>query len=381
MQRRLWRHVLPWIALLSAVQIKLVAEQCGTELGDVATVSAELATTRQPAVVLDIAARYGDAVVPALRRLSKPEWPIESPEGAAQAALAKLGDRAALEELREELEGTKVQEKRPAIWKLGFADTPETVSVLITFLLTDNCKHCLTLGDTGEDPRVFVHEMLTRMLPNPPIERSTFTHNDLAIWQTWWQSNKGHVTLVEPHRRLTDPNLRCLALRAEWQRPEAVALLAEAGGASVIPVLRDLARLGYKDDVGAFNTVRGAARTALAMLGDSSEFDTIVQQLRSRDFIDALLKLRYIGTRQAVDVITLNIEEVTYTSRSKTTAKDKDFDAEVGRHRREFLATLAQMVRNYPLTEKNSYTAQDIELWRAWWVKNHDHAELAATRH
>ena len=124
----------------------------------------------------------------------------ESPEGAAQAALAKLGDKVALEELREELEGTRVRSKRQVIWKLGFAATPETAAMLISFILTDKCKHCLNLGDTGEDPAVWVHEMLTRMLPNPPIERSTFTESDVAVWQTWWQSNKGRLTMVEPHR-------------------------------------------------------------------------------------------------------------------------------------------------------------------------------------
>jgi len=362
-----------FVASLGCSSGTLLAQKCVNELGDVATVSAQLATTKQSAVVLDIAARYGDLVVPALRKLSRPERPIESPEGAAQAALAKLGDKAALQELREELEGTRVREKRQAIWKLGFAATPETASMLMSFILTDNCKHCLSLGDTGEDPRVFVHEMLTRMLPNPPIERSTFTSNDLAVWQMWWQGNKGHLTMVEPHRKLADPNLRCLAIRAEWHRVEAVALLAEAAGASVMPVLRDLVRLGYKDELGTFNTVRGAARTALAMLGDRSEFDTIVQQLRSSDYVDALLKLRYIGTREAVEAITTNIGETAYITRN---GKPSDFEGQVRRHRNEFLTVLAQMVKDSPLKEKDSYSDQDVELWKSWWTKNRESAEL-----
>ncbi len=377
MQRRPWWNVLAWVALLSAVRINLLAQKCVTELGDVATVSAQLATTRQPAVVLDMAARFGDLVVPALRKLSRPERPIESPEGAAQAALAKLGDKAALEELREELEGTRIREKRQAIWKLGFAATPETASILISFLLSDNCKHCLHLGDTGEDPRVFVHEMLTRMLPNPPIERSTFSYNDLAVWQAWWLSNKEHVAVVEPHHKLSDPNLRCLAIRAEWHRVEAVALLAETGGASVIPVLQDLVRLGYKDELGNFSTVRGAARTALAMLGDRSEFAAIVQQLRSSDYVDALLKLRYIGTKQAVEAITTNIGETAYITRN---GKPSDYEGQVRRHRNEFLTVLAQMVKDSPLKEKDSYSDQDVELWKVWWTKNREGAELAVAR-
>jgi len=44
MQREPWRNVLAWVTLLSAVQIKLAAQQCVAELGDVATVSAQLAT-------------------------------------------------------------------------------------------------------------------------------------------------------------------------------------------------------------------------------------------------------------------------------------------------------------------------------------------------
>jgi hypothetical protein len=377
MQRRPWRNAFAWVVFLSAVQTKLPAQSCVTELGDVTTVSAQLAVTTEPGVVFDIAARYGERVVPALRKLSKPERPIETPEGAAQAALAKLGDKAALEELRQELEGTQVREKRPAIWKLGFAATPETASILMSFLLTDNCKHCLHFGDTGEDPRVFVHEMLTRMLPNPPIERSTFTDSDLAVWQTWWQTNKGRLTMVEPHRKLSDPNLRCLATRAEWHRVEAVALLAEEGGTSVIPALRELVQLGYKDELGNFSTVRGAARTALAMLGDRSEFDAILQELRSHDYVDGLLKLRYIGTRTAVDAITINLGETAYITSDRNS---NDYKAQVKLRRYEFLGTLAQMVRNSPLMEKDSYTEGDVELWKNWWAKNRDHAELALKR-
>ncbi len=108
-----------FVASLGCSSGTLLAQKCVTELGDVGTVSAQLATTKQPAVVLDIAARYGDLVVPALRKLSRPERPIESPEGAAQAALAKLGDKAALQELREELEGTRVREKRQSGHPVG----------------------------------------------------------------------------------------------------------------------------------------------------------------------------------------------------------------------------------------------------------------------
>src|SRR5258708_5637657 len=142
--RHRW-NILACIALFSAVPGRLLAQKCLSELGDVAAVSAQLAIARQPAEVLEIASRYAELVVPALRKLSKPERPIESPEGAAQAALAKLGDKAAVEELREELEGARVRGKRQAIWKLGFVATPQPASMLIPFYLTYNFKHFLSL--------------------------------------------------------------------------------------------------------------------------------------------------------------------------------------------------------------------------------------------
>lgn len=81
-------------------------------MGDVASVSAQLLTTNQSAVVFEIASRYGEQVTPALRKRAKSDRPIETPEGAAQAALAKLGDRTAVEQLKEELEGTSARAKR-----------------------------------------------------------------------------------------------------------------------------------------------------------------------------------------------------------------------------------------------------------------------------
>lgn len=366
------------LGLLGTVCLEARAQRCLIELGDTATVSVQLTTERQPSVVLDIAARYGELVVPALRKVSKPERPIESPEGAAQAALAKLGDKTALEELRQELEGTHVRWKDQAIRKLAFAGNPEAISILVSFLLNDNCEHCLDLGDTSEDPRILVHKYLTMILPNPPIEGRGFGDEYLPAWEAWWRSNRGHITLTEPHRKLADPELRCLAVRAEWNSAEAVALLAEEGGTPVIPVLRDLVQLGYKDEIGNFSTVRGAARTTLAMLGDRSEFDAIVQELKSSDYVDALFKLRYIGTRQAVDAVTMNIGEIGFITSDRLVPSD--YKAQVERHRSQFMTVLAQMTKKPPLAEKDSYTDEDVEIWTAWWAKNRDHAELALSR-
>ena len=181
--------------------------------------------------------------------------------------------------------------------------------------------------------------------------------------------------MPQPHDELSDPELRCLARRAEWRDPEAVAELAEKGGRAAIPALQDLVRLGCKDVPGNFNTVRGAARTALAMLGDRSEFNVIVQQLKTWDYVDALLKLRYIGTREAVDAITMNIGETGFLNNKETL-----YQIQLQRQRNQFMACLGQMVKNFPLSSRDSYTDHDVEIWRSWWAKNGDHAELAVIR-
>ena len=175
MSRTQWRNALLLGALLGTSRVEVGAQKCLTEMGDVATVSAQLATTKESSVVRHIAARYGESVMPALHKIASPEFPMETPAGAAQTALAKLGDKAAFQELRQELEGTRVRSKQSAIDKLAFVGTPEAISALVTFLLTDNCKHCMDLGDTSEDPRIFAHRALTMVLPNPPIERETFS--------------------------------------------------------------------------------------------------------------------------------------------------------------------------------------------------------------
>lgn len=180
------------------------------------------------------------------------------------------------------------------------------------------------------------------MLPNPPIERSAFSQSDLAVWKRWWLTNKGRVATVEVHSLFSDPNLRCLASRAEWQRVEAVALLAEEGGTAALPALRELVRLGYKDELGRFDSIPGAARTALAMLGERSEFEAIVQELLSWEYVDALLKLRYIGTKEAVDVITANLTDTAYMTKNGI---PYDYEGQLKRHRKEFLTVLSQMVR------------------------------------
>jgi hypothetical protein len=56
------------------------------------------------AIIYRSAAIGGQALIPALRRIAKPGMPPDTVPGAAQVSLAKLGDRASLDQIKQEFE-------------------------------------------------------------------------------------------------------------------------------------------------------------------------------------------------------------------------------------------------------------------------------------
>jgi hypothetical protein len=81
---------------------------------------------KPPLVIRRAAAIGGQALIPTLRKLSKPGMLSETVPGTAQASLAKLGDEVAFVELDAELKG-KIGSPVWAIDKLLIVNSPRSL--------------------------------------------------------------------------------------------------------------------------------------------------------------------------------------------------------------------------------------------------------------
>jgi hypothetical protein len=62
------------------------------------------------------------------------------------------------------------------------------------------------------------------------------------------------------------------------------------------------------------DTIRGRAQTALAKLGDDEEFKAIVGELENPGSVDAVLKLQYIGGRDAASAMLESLKGANFLS-------------------------------------------------------------------
>ena len=209
-------------------------------------------------------------MLPPLRDLARPGMPADSIAGAAQVSLAKLGERAAIEQLEHELNDPK--EFDMAIDKLGRVGTHEALSILMNYLVEHIADSSMyrDYGDYGDDLRSHITTAVSgRLMVGPVAPNGNFSVS-LRDWVTWWSQSSGESTVLSISHALPDPYLRCLARKVEWGFPNAIFDLTESRDPQVLPVLRQLAEFG--DHSGrSFNlaTVRGRAGFGLAELGTS----------------------------------------------------------------------------------------------------------------
>ena len=326
-------------------------------------------------VIYRLAAIGGKALIPSLRRISKPEMPENDIPGAAQASLARLGDDEALKQLEQEMNRT--QHGGWATGKLLRAADDKSIAILMSFLvahLNDSSLY-VNMGDYGSDVRYAIIDGLAPALLNPPTEPSGVPSVTFEKWAAWWDHSKGKSLTLVVSSDLQDPYLQCLARKFEWGFPESILNMGAAGNSQAIPALRKLTQLGdQRLRASGIETVRGRAQAAMAKLGDPDEFKAIADELESPGCFDAVIKMQYIGGRKAVEALIESLKGANFLSEYPDYKNDgRNAPRMKLGHDQAITNTLAKMVVSPPeITGKPG----SKKMWLAWWARNSETAQL-----
>lgn len=331
-----------------------------------------------PAIIYRAAAVGGKALIPTLRRIAKPGMAPDTVPGAAQVSLAKLGDRASLDQIEQELEAGNGA-GYPA-QKLGRVGSLEVVHVLLKYFFahaSDPFRYH-DYGDYGSDSMMGVVEPLASFVRNPPtVGPGGSVSSDSKEWAVWWEQSKANPLAFSLSRDLRNPYVQCLARKVEWGFPEAILDLGTAGDQSVMPALRTLMQFGdQRSRAPGINTIRGRAQAALAKLGDEEEFKAIVGELESPGSTDAVLKLQYIGGRKAAEAMLESLKGTNFLSDFPDWKYDgKNAPGVIFDHDEAIENALVKMVVSPPDTTGEQ---KNKEKWLAWWAKNKNTAQFVS---
>jgi HEAT repeat protein len=341
------------------------AQTCNENLLDL---QKTLTTTSDSKFVLRAAAVGGSNFIPILHTLSKPSQSPSTVPGAAQVALARLGDQDAFNQLRTEIE------KNPdkAIAKLTIIRTEASLSILMQYLIEhkNDPKRIEDMGDVANDPLWPAIQGMINMLEDPPYSRASTLPSQLDGWQRWWEQTKPpHITPIS--QGLADPTSVCLARLSEWGYADAVYELYLHMGKNSIPVLKRLAHLGDKAfPTSSVKTVRGAAQTLLAREGDQEQFEKIVKELDTTNYLDAVGKLQYIGGPASFEALMHSLTLQTFLPNVARDTNRSYLDTESKRLREAVMTALSNLVAKPPLPPQAPPTSENIEKWNAWWAAN-----------
>jgi hypothetical protein len=350
--------------------------------------------------------------LPALRKLAA--WPTDKGPGAgcrswviaAQAALAKLGD----EDYRAELD----------LRSLSFIGDDHALLTLIEFLITHS-KDPTMLQDYGDyevDQREGILtdiDTIRRRRRAPDLPTADYSDAGITQWKTYLEKHKGQQLTFPAYPNVDDPYLRCLARRVDWGYPDAILAIAATGGNAALRTLQQFPRPDKPEAMGfvvsppstmPWSNIQGNLQVGLAQLGDNEMFDQIVAELSGATAYESVRKLEFIGGKRAVDALVkvLDVpEEVVQKARSQGPgcgngpafchARYRDlykpiwgtvrYYAEIDREScftetfHECLVyVLGHMVKHPPLGPGADATAQNMSMWREWWAKNRERAEL-----
>jgi hypothetical protein len=214
---------------------------------DLAKLAAGMEQTSDPNVILRSAAIAGTAVMPVLRRLSKPEMHLDTVAGAAQVSLAKLGDEQAMIELDEELNGKPTfGGPTMAISKLLFVANGRAIKLLTTYLASH--PEPIMVGyevDNPYDLRRGLIVALSNMVEYADDSAYGKHPRSTEEWEDSWKHGKDTPIPLFLSIDLQNPYLGCLCRKIEWGFPMAMIDLAATGDPRIVPILLKLASIGY----------------------------------------------------------------------------------------------------------------------------------------
>jgi hypothetical protein len=364
-------------------QLKYIAyPACGDNPAVLSQILKSSAANDKPQLVLRTSAIGGESLIPILKTLSKPRQPAFTVAGAAQVALARLGDAQSLTEMREEIQGKTSMMTMQGMQKLAMVRSDASLSIMMEYLIQNKvqAKRVLDEGDTIEDPLLPALQGIISMLEDPPYQRADVGLDDpshLDSWQKWWDNTKSpRITPI--YESLTDSKARCLARLAEWGDADSVTDFYLYSGTAGLPVLKRLANLGDKSiETSWLNTVRGKAQTILAKENDHKQFEEIVSELNGSLYADAIKKLQYIGGKNAVEALIHALSLSNFMNSDYWKTRDENYIAAEGQKLKVLdLAVLSLMIENPPLPASAEPSSANIQKWQQWWEKNKETARF-----
>lgn len=356
----------------------LSVPSCGDDL---AKLKNQLEKETNPTFVLRDAAIGEQGFVPTLKRLSRSgESPESTVAGAAQLALARLGDQQALNELDHEIRSNNTGSVLLAIKTLSLVHSDAALKMLMQYLVTNklNLRRVRIEGDAVEDPMIPVLKGLIANVEDPPYTQPFLTDPDhLNQWEKWWKETKP-PRVVHVYEGMPDAKSECLARLGEWGFEDAPRKLFLDLGKKSIPALEKLADIGNpvagdkEWPTSLLGSVRGNAQVILAKAGDRKEFEKIVKELDQPGvYQDAIRKFQYISTRDAFEVL---LKSLTLNSfpKDRYYAPDGTLHLVGEKLQKDVLAALSEMVVSPPLPPDVAATDANMEKWREWWRVNKD---------
>lgn len=316
--------------------------------------TSQIETTNDPLVIRRAAAIGGKALIPVLRRVSKPGMSSETVPGAAQASLAKLGDEVAFADLDAELRG-KIGSPISAINKLLIVNSARSTSMIMTYL--DQHPGSITLGceiDACYDDVPVIYATLADGISNAPVRRTGKYKGDWRLW-----SKHENPIPFSISGDFQDPYEQCLARKIEWNFDMAIVDLGATGDQRAVLGIKKFGSMGYplNEYLGPraqypsyFWLRHDYVETALAELGDTKAFSMIAAR-------PDLQKLQIIGGKGAVEAL----------------LDSKYFNTVQGA---PLMKALSQMVQNPPLPPNAEPSPQNIRAWKEWWERNRNTARF-----
>jgi hypothetical protein len=361
--------------LASALELSGFAQICPRDGVDTGSLSRQMERTSDVMVVYRAAAIAQHELAPALHKLSKPGMPLNSIPGAAQVSLARLGDKEAIEQLRQELEKAHSPTDVHAIDRLVRVGDDNSIAILMNYLIAhlSDASLAVALDDAGEDLRQYLINAIAVHVQVGPLSPNGRFSVALPEWVSWWEKNPGRPITLSISNDLKDPYLRCLARKVEWGFPNAVLDLANDGGQQVVPILKRLTTVGDSRTASfSLGTFRGNATAGLAKLGDEDAFRTIVSDLDGPGYRGAIEELRLINGRKAIEALINALGSEAAEQHKRNT--HKGHSRSTSDRSRLIFAALNSMVADPPRKE-----SQTLLKWKEWWEKNRGTAKFNKT--
>jgi hypothetical protein len=387
---RIWKRklannsLLIGIAIISSILISpgvLIAQKCGDSFSDSDLKSLfhtiiENEHKRNPELIYRAVAIVGEQAIPELRRVRQEVKYGENAreiQDAAQAALAKLGDRGALEELEQSLYIER--ERHSAIDKLAFVGSDRAISALMKYLIAhefDKSRH-VDHGDYIVDPLKEIIDAMYLITFGKRVPASQLPMRDknalfayapfLQELRNWYKNQNDERLSLPVYANVSNPKLKCLATMVDWGIPNAILAMAEVPDREAGTIIRQFPRISRE----GLGTTWGNVDAALARLGDRKILTELAIDLKHeyRSLREcALAKLRFAGNKAAVEAIisVLGLENQTIPIK------------EYPEYQQTILRVLARMTQNPPLKADAEPSPENIAIWKNWWAKNKQRA-------